>query len=102
MRHAGSDGFGDAGFAVQGQRLALAVGDVLGGRAGHPNTAMKARQQTRLGQTLHIPAHGLQGDRKGFGQKLNRYSTLGLYQGQQLGLSGIRVHGVVFWGFGQP
>jgi hypothetical protein len=61
---------------------------------------MKARQQAGLGQALDIPANGLQGDRKGFGQKLNGGGTLGLHQGQQLGLSGIGIHGWRFGGSG--
>ena len=88
-------GLSDAGLAVGGQRLALAVGNVLGGRAGHAHAAMKARQQTRFGQTLHITAHGLQGDVEFFCQKLNRGRTLLLNKFKQQGLAWVGGHELV-------
>ena len=45
MRNRRGNGFGNAGFAIQGQGLALAVSDVFGGGTRHTHPAMKARQQ---------------------------------------------------------
>jgi hypothetical protein len=64
LRH----GPGDAALGAVVELLALAVGDVLGGGAGHPHAAVKARQQAGFGQQAHVAPHRLQGDAKTLGQ----------------------------------
>jgi hypothetical protein len=57
--HLGRHGARDARLALGVERLALGVGQVLDGGAGHAHAAVEALDQPLLGQALHVAAHGL-------------------------------------------
>ena len=60
--HLFGHGARNAGFAIGVQGFALGVGQVLHRGAGHAHAAVKAGEQARFRQALHIAAHGLQRD----------------------------------------
>jgi len=90
--HAPGDRTGNACLGVGLHGLALAVGDVFGGGAGQAHAAVKTREKTRLGQALHVPAHGLQGDAEALGQGLDGLWAVGAHFVEQFGVAWVEVH----------
>jgi hypothetical protein len=90
--HPPGHGARDARLGVGLHGLALAVGDVLGGRTGLPHAAMEAREQAGLGQALHVAPHGLQRDAEALGQGLDGLGAVGAHFVEQLGVAGVEVH----------
>lgn len=90
--HLARHGLRDARLAFGVERLALGVGQVLGGGAGHPHAAVKTRHQPEVGQALDVAAHGLQGHAQGVGKFFHggRTAQADLFEQQQL--AGIGVH----------
>ena len=54
---------------------------------------MKAGEQARFRQALHIAAHGLQGDAQGLSELFHRGGFARTHFFEQLELAGIGVHG---------
>jgi hypothetical protein len=68
------------------QMLALAIADVLGGRARHARATVKACQQAGVGQQADVAPHRLQGDAEAFGHCLDRQHAVLAHRGQQIAL----------------
>jgi len=74
------------------QGFALRVGQVLHRGAGHAHAAMKAREQARFGQALHVAAHRLQGHAQGFGQLFDAGGFARAHFFKEQELSGVGIH----------
>ena len=73
--------------------LALAVGDVLGGRARHAHAAVEARQQPGVGEQPDVAPHRLQRDAEVLGQRLDAdAAAVGAPASSSRTLAGMKVH----------
>jgi hypothetical protein len=94
VRHLRRHGAGDPRLAVGVKRLPEPVAQVLGGRTRHPHAAVKARQQARFGESLHVTAHRLQRHARQFGQLLDGGRAARAHGFEQMKLAWIGVdHG---------
>ena len=92
LRHVLRHRPGDALLGRFVELLALAVGDVLGGRARHAHAAVKARQQAGVGQQPDVAPHRLQRDAEVLGQRLDRHAAEQAHLLDQLDLARVELH----------
>ena len=83
---------GDALLRLAVEVLALAVGDVLGGRARQAHAAVEARQEARVGEQLDVAPHRLQRHAELFGERLDRDRAARAHLVEQQGLARVRGH----------
>src|SRR5439155_5205708 len=72
--------------------LALPVSNVLDRRAGQPHAAVKAREQARILQHLHVAPYRLQRHAELVGQRLDRDRAASAHLLEQQGLAWVRRH----------
>ena len=82
----------DARLALRVQRFALLVADVLGGGTRHAHAAVKAREQSLVGQPLHVAPHRLQRDAQHVGQLLDGDRAARAHGIEKVDLARIGIH----------